>query len=95
VAAGTVLVFPNPATGPGPVTLQLSLAVPAQKVEILVYTAAFRRVNEIFMGNVAQGTTDVPLPLTDKWGRPLANGLYYVVVRTPQGRFTVKLLVLR
>jgi hypothetical protein len=88
------VLFPNPATGPGPVTLQVSLSSPGQ-VQITVFTTAFRKVNTITLSNVPAGTTDVVLPLTDQEGTPLANGLYYVVVRTSQGRFTTKLMILR
>jgi hypothetical protein len=89
-----VVLFPNPATGPGPVTLQITLSS-SEQVQILVFTTAFRRVNEITLSNVPAGTTDVALPLTGQQGTPLANGLYYVVVRTSQGRFITKLMVLR
>jgi hypothetical protein len=81
--------------GPGPVTLQLTLAAPANQVVISVYTTAFRMVNTFTPVNLPQGTTDIGLPLTDKSGTPLANGLYYILVRTPQNRFLLKLLVLR
>lgn len=91
----TVIVYPNPATGPGPVTLQISLGAPASKVTIEVFTLAFRKVNEINLSNIPAGTLDVTLPLTDRGGIPLANGLYYVVIQTPQGRFITKLLIIR
>ena len=91
----TIIVYPNPVTGPGPVTLQFTLVESANRVEVLVFTLAFRKVNEIVLSNVSAGTTDVALPLTDKEGRPLANGIYYVLVITPQGRSIGKLLVLR
>jgi rhamnogalacturonan endolyase len=93
-ATSVVVLFPNPATGPGPVTLNLHLST-AGRVQISVFTTAFRRVNEITLSNVPAGTTDVALPLTDREGTPLADGLYYVVVTTPQGRFVVKLMILR
>jgi hypothetical protein len=39
----------------------------------------------------------VPLtiPATDQWNKQLANGLYYVVVTTPHGRYLGKWLILR
>lgn len=90
-----VLIFPNPANGPGPVTLEVTLSSPAGNVEVSVFTTSFRRVNGISLGNLPAGTTKVSLPLTDRTGAPLANGLYYVVVRAGHSAFTVKLLVLR
>jgi hypothetical protein len=77
------------------VTIQISLSSPADRVQILLYTTAFRRVNEITLPGVPAGTSNLSLPLTDRKGNPLANGLYYVVVRSPQGRFILKLLILR
>lgn len=38
---------------------------------------------------------DLKVDLTDNWGTAIANGLYFVVVDTPQGRSIGKLLVLR
>lgn len=38
---------------------------------------------------------DPVIPLTDNWGHPLANGLYYLVFDTPEGRSIQKLVVLR
>jgi hypothetical protein len=37
----------------------------------------------------------VALELTDTWGTPLADGLYYVVVKVEGRRSVAKLLVLR
>ena len=91
----TVVVFPNPATGPGPVTLRLTLSSPANEVTITVYTTSFRRVNVIKLPDLPADTSDIALPLTDRSGVPLANGLYYILAQTPQGRFLTKLLVLR
>ena len=38
---------------------------------------------------------DLALPLADQWGKPLSNGLYYVVVRADRQKWVEKLLVLR
>jgi hypothetical protein len=77
------------------VTIQVSLGSPASQVTIEVFTLAFRKVNTITLSNVPAGISDIALPLTDREGMPLANGLYYVVVQTPQGRFITKLIILR
>lgn len=90
-----MVIYPNPAKGTGPVTLQITLTAPASRVTVSVYTTAFRRVNEITLTNLPAGTTEEALPLMDRSGVPLANGLYYIVIQTPQGRFLAKLLVLR
>jgi hypothetical protein len=94
-ATNAAVIFPNPATGPGPATLQITLASPAGRVTVSVYTTAFRKVNGLTLENLPAGTNDILLPLVDRRGNLLANGLYYVVVETPQGRLTARLLILR
>jgi flagellar hook assembly protein FlgD len=91
---GGVAVFPNPAAG-NIVTLQVTLAAGSSEVRIEIFTLSFRKVNEIVLKNVPAGVTRVTYDLTDSKGSPLANGLYYIVVRSSQGRFVTKMLVLR
>jgi hypothetical protein len=89
------VLYPNPATGPGPVTVQFQLAAPAGDARVLIFTTAFRKINEISLGQVPAGTQKTALQLTDRWGSPLANGVYYVVIRGDKERYTVKLMVIR
>jgi hypothetical protein len=83
--------YPNPITDSGPLKLFLSLTS-ASDVKAQIFTIAFRKIQEQLFPQVPVGT-DVTLNLTDKWGAPLANGLYYVVVTTNEGRSIVKLLI--
>ncbi len=76
-------------------TIQITLKQSEPLVRIEIFTVSFRKVNEIDRTQVPVGVTEVPLPLMDKAGKPLSNGIYYVVVQTPQGRLVAKLLVLR
>ncbi|MGH7738703.1 MAG: hypothetical protein ACREL1_01030 [bacterium] len=76
-------------------TLRVGLPMAASWLKVEVFTVAFRKVNEISWMNVRPGITDVAIPLTDKRGSPLANGLYYVFARTTSERFITKLLILR
>jgi hypothetical protein len=92
---GGPVLYPNPATGPGPVTIQITLASPADDVKVMVFTTSFRKINEIRLGQVPAGTTPIALALTDRWGSPLANGIYYVFIKGVHGRQFVKLMVLR
>ena len=94
VANSNPIVYPNPANGPGPVTVQVVLPF-AANVEIQVLTISYRQVNEITYKNLPPGTNYLALPLTDKKGEPLSNGLYYLVLTTPNRHNTLKLLVLR
>jgi hypothetical protein len=63
-------------------------------VKVRVFTVAFRKIWE---GEFFSVTPGAPIPLTpdDRTGTPLANGLYYVVADTSQGRFTAKWLIRR
>lgn len=60
-----------------------------------IFTIAFRKVQEKTFLAVGPGLTDLTLPLTDKVGIPLANGVYYVVLETGTERSIQKLLILR
>jgi len=94
IVVSTPVIYPNPATGAGPVSIRLPNYPGIAKVTVKVFTTAFRMVNEIPYSN-QEGGTDIPLPLNNRWGTPLANGLYYVVVYTPEGRAIEKLLIIR
>lgn len=89
------MIYPNPVSGPGPVVVEVNLTSAQADVTVVIFTTAFRKVNEIDLGALPPGVTDFNLDLRDHWGRDLANGLYYVVVRTSQGKLTAKLLVNR
>jgi hypothetical protein len=64
-------------------------------VKLKVYTLGFRKALEVDLQHVPIGPNDIPLNLTDRFGKPLANGLYYLMVETPQARTKGKLLILR
>ena len=64
-------------------------------IRLKVFTIAFRKVNDITYPNQGPWEVDVPVPLTDKWGTPLANGVYYVLVVSNVGGWKSKLLILR
>lgn len=87
------VIYPNPVTGPGPVQLHISL-VKNSDVKVEIYTLAFRKVNTLDFDNVLPGQ-NVSIPLTDKSGMSLANGLYYFVVEAAGKKWIVKVLVIR
>jgi hypothetical protein len=64
-------------------------------VKVKVFTPAFRKVWEAVYTAQTPPEFITAVPLLDKWGIPLANGLYYVTINTDQGFFKVKWLVLR
>jgi hypothetical protein len=101
----TPVVFPNPSTG-GPVTLAADLSQAVNSVNVDVYTTAFRRVqhqqaqsgvNGVMASTVSSAykSWKIPVLMQDDWGNPLASGLYYVVISTPNSRQVIKLLLLR
>ena len=63
------VLFPNPVTGPGPVTIQLPNYPGSGIVSLQVFTTAFRMVNSLPPKSEAGGS-DVTLPLTDRKARP-------------------------
>jgi hypothetical protein len=86
------VVYPNPVSG-GTVAVDPALTG-VSDVKVAVFTTAFRKVQEKDYPQKGPGQS-VSLPLVDRGGSPLADGLYYLVVTTNQGRFILKLLVLR
>lgn len=87
----TPVLYPNPATGPA-----VSLKIPpttAPAVRVEIFTTAFRKVQDENIPVNAGYWLSVNL--MDEWGRPLANGLYYVVVNVNGQRLILKLLVER
>ncbi len=86
--------YPNPATGNSVIISLPFLQVPSD-IHIQVFTVSYRKVRDLVIPRVLPGT-QVTLTLLDKWGKPLSNGLYYVMVDSPRsGKYTIKLLVQR
>jgi hypothetical protein len=63
-------------------------------VTVQIFTVAFRLVQQQVFDQVPAGT-DVSIELKDKSGKPLASGLYYVVVTVDGNRMIGKLVILR
>jgi hypothetical protein len=86
-------IYPNPVSGP---TVQV-LPPPytgAANVRVEIFTLAFRKAQDTTFDSVPSGTA-VSVSLTGRDGKPLANGIYYVVVTVNGQRSTGKLLVIR
>ncbi len=88
-----VVVYPNPATG-DTVNVLPPTHSGMEDVRVEIFTSAFRKVLDESFASVPPGVA-VTVELKDKWGRPLADGLYYVVVTVDGKRSIAKLLVLR
>ncbi len=91
--ATQVVLYPNPSNGTEPLFIAVPLTAPAD-VKVQIFTTAFRKVQEKTYPSQPVGIP-VSITLNDREGTPLASGLYYVVVITPQGRSIGKLLILR
>jgi hypothetical protein len=89
---GNPVVYPNPVSGPT-VSVQVPLKSPGD-VTIKIFTLAFRQVAVQTQSQVPVGV-DITVPLVDKSGISLANGLYYFVIETYGQRWVNKVLVLR
>jgi len=89
---GYPVVYPNPVSGPT-VSVQVPLKSPGD-VTIKIFTLAFRQVAVQTQSQASVGV-DITVPLVDKSGISLANGLYYFVIETYGQRWVNKVLVLR
>jgi|GEM_PF-3532897 len=87
------VVYPNPVTLGGTFNLHLNLDAPSS-VKVQFFTPSFRKVRDETLSPILPGQ-DIPLPLADKNGNGLSNGLYYVVATANGTRNIFKLLVLR
>jgi hypothetical protein len=101
------VIYPNPSDGTQPVTVQVALAQATDTVQLQVFTLAFRSVQDVTVTSLSPNVTastltgvsaktwKIQIPALDKWGSPLASGLYYVVI-TANGKKTIgKMLILR
>ena len=81
--------YPNPSTG-GPVNIDVYLTA-AGTVNVDVFTTAFRRVDE-FPQQLPEGKSTIQWDLKDKFGNPVANGLYYLRVQVTGAQGLTKIL---
>jgi hypothetical protein len=89
------VIYPNPVTSGNSFNIQVTGMTTTDKIQVQVETTAFRLVNELTFHSEGPGTATLMVPTTDSLGTQLANGIYYVIVRTEGARLTLKLMVLR
>ncbi|MGH7739818.1 MAG: hypothetical protein ACREL1_06690 [bacterium] len=94
VVVSRPVIFPNPVSGDGPVSLWVPGPFVHGKVQLRIFTTAFRMVHQINDFNQTGGKA-VALPVKDRSGTALADGLYYVEVESPRSQWIVKLLILK
>ena len=88
-----VHVWPNPLTEGDSVQIRLEPEV-GEAVEAVLYTVAYRRVVRFDLA-LTPGARTWVLTLRDASDKPLANGLYYLLLRTDTGEHVLKILILR
>ena len=88
------VLYPNPVTG-NSFTVQVAGMATTDKVQVQILTTSFRLVNELTFHSEGPGTVNLMVPTADSTGVQLANGVYYVVIRTEGARITLKLMLLR
>jgi flagellar hook assembly protein FlgD len=88
------VIYPNPVSG-GSFNIQVTGMTAMDKVQVQIETTAFRVVNQLTFHSEGPGTATLMVPATDSTGTLLANGVYYVIVRTQGARLTLKMLVMR
>lgn len=93
--ASRISLYPNPVVGRGWVRLRMNLCRPTEIMSFSIWTTSARKVMDQVFGPQPAGVSDRVIELRDRRGTPLANGLYYLVMKTSQGRVIFKLLVMR
>jgi hypothetical protein len=88
-----VVIYPNPAKG-DTVNVLPPTHAGMTDVRVEIFTSAFRKVLDETFASVPPGVA-VTVELKDNWGKPLADGLYYVVVTVDGKRYIAKMLILR
>lgn len=89
------VVYPNPLKDTDTLTLTVGFAKPTTWLQIKVFTVADRRVKNVTLQSLPAGMNTIPVEMKDDWGTPLADGLYYLYLVTPDQKFTKKVLILR
>jgi hypothetical protein len=87
------VIYPNPGNGTQPIQI-IFQSNGSGDVKLQIFTAAFRKVLEENLGPLPAGIQTATIGLKDHWGKPLANGLYYVVISQGSKRLVGKLLVI-
>jgi hypothetical protein len=64
-------------------------------VKAIVFTTAFRKVNEVVWSDLPAGVNPLKMPIRGTTGEALANGVYHLRVITSRGDDLTPLIVLR
>jgi hypothetical protein len=75
--------------------VRMNFNVQPGESRLVLMSTSLRKITDVPLGIVARGELTLELPIIDKTGRYLANGLYYVAIITSRGTAVGKLLILR
>lgn len=91
------LPYPNPITTGNEnfIRVKLNFNQPEGTGRLVLFTNTFLKISEVPLGNIEPGEQTVQLPIINKYGGQLANGIYFAAVITQRGTATGKILVLR
>ncbi len=88
------VVYPNPSKGRVVVRVRANACWDVDCVNVKLVTTAYRVLNMVELGPQKAGAMDTEIELKDREGKPLSNGLYYVLVETQRDRAVGKVIVL-
>jgi hypothetical protein len=89
-----LILYPNPLKTSEPVHIVMPGRTQSSDVTVKIYTVAFRLVQQQAFAQVPAGA-EITVEMKDRTGKPLASGLYYVVVNTDGLRYIAKLIISR
>ncbi|OGC43592.1 hypothetical protein A2Y85_05625 [candidate division WOR-3 bacterium RBG_13_43_14] len=87
-----LMIYPNPA---GSIVL-MNLSIPyASHVAIQAFDVSGRFINNIYDGNIMNGSHTLTWNLKDSNNRDIADGVYFIVLETSNDHITQKIIVTR
>jgi hypothetical protein len=88
--------FPNPFNPATTLKLRLPQGVEQQSVSLIIYNTLGQSVKQFDVSHLSKDTyTNVVWDGTDNNGRIVATGVYFVIMTTPVGRYSLKLMLLK
>ena len=88
--------FPNPFNPSTTLKLRLPQGVEPQSVSLIIYNMLGQSVKEFDVSHLSKDTyTNVVWDGRDNNGKIVATGVYFVIMTTPVGRYSLKLMLLK
>jgi hypothetical protein len=88
--------FPNPFNPSTTLKLRLPQGVEPQSVSLIIYNTLGQSVKQFDVSHLSKDAyTNVVWDGRDNNGRIVATGVYFVIMTTPVGRYSLKLMLLK